>query len=154
MKNHESDPQNHETGLRYDEGCIFLFLREQLLPCGLVCLISEAPLSVHGVWVRLSAPSSPASSPPAVLRGQAGKPKPAPKAAGPGEGMLCQRSARPALVSTAPRSAPVHTSISTQGINCYLKGKRTRIRRIKIQYSLRALLPCQEASLPVGVLNI
>lgn len=63
MKNHESDPQNHGTGLQYDDSCIFLFLTEKLLPCDLVCTMSEAPLSVCGVWVQLSALSSPVSSP-------------------------------------------------------------------------------------------
>lgn len=47
MKNHESEPQNHETGPQADEGCIFLFLREQLLLCGLVSeLILETPWGV------------------------------------------------------------------------------------------------------------
>lgn len=115
MENHESDPQNHETALRRDGGCIFLFSREQLLPPGSFCPMSEAPASVRGSWGRVS---SPTSSPPAVLR-------------------LLARP--PSLLA----------GISTQGINCCLKGKRNRIRRIKVQRSLRALSSRREASLPV-----
>lgn len=154
MKNRESDPQNHETGLQHDEGCIFSVFKgtASAVWFGLPDFWSSF-VCLWGVGTTVSAVLS-RLVPPAALRGQAGKTKPAPKSVGPGEGMLCQRSTRPALVSTAPHSAPVHASISTRGINCCLNGKRTRIRRIKAQYSLRALSSCREASLPVGLLNI
>lgn len=140
MKNDESNPQNHETSIQYDEGCIFLFLREQVLLCGLVCLISETPLSVCGLWVELSALSSPTLSPQLCCRVRQGNPKWSQRQwAVPGEWMLSQHSAQVAPVSTAFHSAPAQISISTQDISCCLKRKRMRIRRTKVQYSLQAL---------------
>lgn len=138
MKNHESDPQDHGASHQCDEGCISRFLREQVLPCGLVRLISEAPLSPPGLWVQLLAPYPPASSPwlcCEVWQGNLNQPQRQHVK----EKGSCQPSAQPALVSTAPHPAPVHTTNSTLGISCCLKWKRTRIRRIRIQYSLQAV---------------
>lgn len=119
----------------------FPFSRKQLLPCGLGLLgFWSSFVCLGGVGTTVSTVLS-RLMPPAVLWGQAGKPKTAPKAAGPGGGMLCRGS----LMSTASRSALVHAGVSTQGINSCVKGKGTRIRRIKIQYSLRALSSLQEA---------